>query len=438
MFRRLLPLAALLLSTGPAVAQSVTLAEAVQPGDVFQYDLTLAVKGQMKVDRNGKTDAVPVAATASHSFAERVEGLTASGAAGKVVRLYAAATSAGDTGLDRTVRTLSPERRLVVAQRTEGGTLHYSPDGPLRRDELELVAEHFDTLAVTALLPPGPVAVGATWPVPADAAQALLHFEGVVKAGLVGTLTAATDATATFTVAGAAEGLEGGALAKVRVTATATFDRKANRLVGLEWKQTDERAQGPASPAADVTATVTLKRTPLAAEPKALAEGRAKVPADDKPTPVMTALRYADDKGRYSFVYDRAWHVVGRTDSHLVLRLLDKGEFVAQATVTAWKKAAPGGHVSADEFKAVLGQLPGWEPAGTTADGLVPTDAGRWLYRVGMQGKQDGLAVAQTFYALAGPNGDQVLVTVLARPEAAGKVGVRDVALVNAIEFAAK
>jgi hypothetical protein len=93
MSSRLLPLAALLLSAGPAVGQSVTLAEAVKPGDVFQYDLTLAVNGQMKVERNGKTDAVPVAATAAHSFAERVEG------AGQVVRLYATATSAGDTGL---------------------------------------------------------------------------------------------------------------------------------------------------------------------------------------------------------------------------------------------------------------------------------------------------------------------------------------------------
>lgn len=429
MSSRLLPLAALLLAAGPAVGQSVTLAEAVEPGDVFQYDLTLAVNGQMKVERDGKTDAVPVAATAAHSFAERVEGV------GRVVRLYASATSAGDTGLDRTVRTLSPERRLVVARRTADGTLHYSPDGPLRRDELELVAEHFDTLALPSLLPPGPVAVNATWPIPADAVRSLLHFDGPAKGALVGTLTAVTDAAATFTVAGTAEGSEAGALVKATVAATATFDRVTNRLVALQWRQTDERGQGPASPAADITAAVTVKRTPLAAEPPELTAGRAKVPADAGPTPLMTALRYADDKGRYSLVHDRAWHVVGRTDDHLVLRLLDQGEFVAQATVTAWKKAAPGGHLSADEFKAVLGQLPGWEPAGTTADGPVPTDAGRWLYRVGMRGKQDGLAVAQTFYALAGPGGDQVLVTVLARPEAAAKVGTRDLALVNAIEL---
>ena len=67
--------------------------------------------------------------------------------------------------------------------------------------------------------------------------------------------------------------------------------------------------------------------------------------------------------------------------------------------------------------------------------GEVPTDAGRWLYRVTAEGKMDNLPVVQSYFLLAGPQGDQVVVTFAMKPEKAKAVGTRDVGLVNAIEF---
>ncbi len=435
---RSLPLLVLLVSAAPGRADGpVVLAEAPAVGDLCRTELTLSVMGKMKVDRDGKPDAVPVTATAVHTFAERVEVVGPGGRPERVVRHYAEAKSAGETGVERSTRALSGDRRVVVAARTPGGTLHYSPAGPLSREELDLVAEHFDTLALAGLLPPTPVAVGNTWPVPPDVARALLHLDGVVKADLVGTLTGLTAGEATFIVSGTAEGVENGGTVKAKVTAAGTFDRAAKRLAKLKWEQADERGQGPASPAMDLAATVTLTRA-AAAEPTELAAGRAAVPADGKPTPVMLLLRYADPAGRYAFVYPRDWRVVGRTADHLTLRLVDGGKFVAQATVTAWKAAPPGKHSSPEEFRATLGKLPGWAPTGVTADGEVPTDAGRWLYRVGTTGTQDGQPVAQAFYLLAGPHGDQVAVTVVCRADARDALGARDAALVNGVEFPAR
>ena len=57
------------------------------------------------------------------------------------------------------------------------------------------------------------------------------------------------------------------------------------------------------------------------------------------------------------------------------------------------------------------------------------------LPRLTAQGKQDGVAVQQTFYHLAGARGEQVAVTVLARADKVAKVGTRDLSLVNAVEF---
>ena len=427
----------LMVLVGPAYGQGVDLTDSIKPGDLCKYEIALSVEGKLKVEQGGKPAALPLTAKANHTFIERVESVDARGGVGFAVRHYTTATSESEVAAERAKRALGADRRLIVALRTAEGSLHYSPDGPLDREELELVAEHFDTLCLTALLPGKTVNLGDTWAIAAEAVQHACLFEGLIKSELVGKLTEVKENIATFTITGTAEGIESGAQARVSMTATGTFDVTAKRITGLTWEQIDFRSQGPASPAAEVKATVTLKRSP-AEEPKELnAEARVKVPADGKPNGVMIALRYADASGRFQFTYPRDWHVVGRTKDHLVLRLLEKGEFAAQATITAWKKAEPGMHTSPIDFKKVLTMLPGWEPD-VAEEGLVPTDEGRWIYRLAARGKQDGVAVNQTFFLLAGPNGDQVAVTFLAALEKAGKIGTRDLELVNGIEFPKK
>ena len=79
--------------------------------------------------------------------------------------------------------------------------------------------------------------------------------------------------------------------------------------------------------------------------------------------------------------------------------------------------------------------MPGWAPVETTEDGVVNAPVGHWLYKVAARGKQDGAEVHQTFYLFAGPNGDQVTVSVLASPEKGGKTSAREGQLLGAIVF---
>jgi hypothetical protein len=435
MFLRLRPWVGLftVLFGSPAAAQ-VTMTEAVKPGDYFRYEITLAVEGRLKVERGGRVEAIPLKARAAHTFKERTEAVDDRGGVSRVVRYYQSAASEAEAGPDRTRRELSADRRLIVAHRTPEGSRHFSPDGPLYREELELVAEHFDTLCIPALLPGQELMPGETWQISPDAAQHACLFEGLVKTELTGKLIDVADGVAGFEITGTAEGIESGAQAKVTVAAKGRYDMAAKRVTELTWEQTDDREQGPASPASEVKATITLKREALAEEPKELtAEARAKVPANGRVPEELEMLRYVDPDGRYRFTYPREWHAVGRTRDHLVLRLLDRGEFVAQATITVWKKTDPGKHEDPEVFKKLIGRLPGWEPEEVLADGPVPADAGRWLYRVMARGKQDGLAVVQTFYLLAGPGGEQIAVTVLARPDTAPRLGHRDLTLVKAV-----
>src|SRR5262249_19522468 len=162
----------------------------------------------------------------------------------------------------------------------------------------------------------------------------------------------------------------------------------AGRLVALQWKQKDERDQGPASPATTVEATTTLTRAPVALPAGLNDRALAAVPEGFEPAPQLLQLEHRDPRGRFDLLYARDWHIVGQTDDHLVMRLMDRGDFVAQVTVTPWpgpkgKAMAPG------EFREAMDRTPGWQPEQEIQAGEVPTEKGRKIYRLAFQGRLD-------------------------------------------------
>ena len=430
----------LLLADTLVRADTISLFEEVKPGDLWRYQIHLDVRGKMIVQREGKNEALPIQATGEHEFVERVHAPDASGGIGMVLRHYLRARSQSESAGEKMIRELAENRRLIVAKRSTQGTLHFSPNGPLTQEELELVAEHFDTLCLPAILPNRELREGETWAVPAAVVQHACLFEGLIKHDLVGKLEKVSPEIAEFSLQGTAEGIEYGAHAKLTITARGEYSRKTGRITRLTWEQVDNRQQGPASPATEMKARVIVTRTPLEQEPKELAaEVRTTIPSQEKDFPLAwTQLRYSDRPGRYEIIYGRNWHIVGRTRDHLVMRLIERGEFVGQATITRWKKADPGQHTNPADFKQVLNQLPNWRPEQILAEGTVPTDPGRWLYRLTVRGQQDGLPVIQSFYLLAGPQGDQVTVTVIIPQDQAARLNTQDLELVNAITFPAR
>jgi hypothetical protein len=160
------------------------------------------------------------------------------------------------------------------------------------------------------------------------------------------------------------------------------------------------------------------------------------VPQDFKVPDALQLVEYRHPKGKFELNYSRDWQVVGEPDGRLILRLMDRGDFVAQATITPWTPAEKGKHLSPDEFRAAMAEAPGWEAEKELQAGEVPGGGeGRWVYRVSMQGKADGVAVLQNFFLIAGPNGDQVVVAVTLTPKKAEQLGGRDLSLAGSVEL---
>jgi hypothetical protein len=412
----------------PAEAPAAyTLAEKPAVGECFRVGIDMTLTGELRVVVEGKPAPLRLSATARHAYHERLL------ADQKAARYYETATMTDSNS----TRELRPDRRLMVARRADDALTCFSPAGPLTRDELELVAEHFDSLAVTGLLPGKEVAAGGTWKIENATAQAACQFEALVKHDLTGKLIEVKDGAAWFEVAGTAEGIDLGAPVTMTVTAKGKFDLLTKRLVRVEWKQKEKRGNGPASPESESVVAVTLTREP-AEKPKELADvALVGVPGGETPAELLL-LTHPEAKGRFTLTHGREWHRTGGEGNQTIFRLLDRGEFVAQATFTVWDSAEPGKHISPTEFEQTMANTPGWEVEEVLEKSEAPADGGKWVYRVPARGNMDGVPVVQNFFVVAAPSGAQVVVAFTMKPGSVPKIGSRDIGLVGGIEFPKK
>jgi hypothetical protein len=415
-------------------AQTYPLAERAQPGDCFRVRLDLTVSGDIKFNKDGKQLILRQDVSASHLFSERVLSVAATGLPDKVARVYEKAGSRTRINGEGNERQLRADRRLLVAQRQKDQTLVYAPAGTLTRDEVELT-DHFDTLVHTGLLPGRAVAVGETWKLPTPLVQGLCTFEGITEQNLVCKLDEVKGPSARVTVSGAVTGIDLGALVKLTVEGSYEYDLGSSRLTKLEWKQREERDQGPASPAMTLQAATTLTRTPID-RPESLSDvALISVPEGFDPPVVLTQLEYRDAKAGYSMVYARDWQTVSQSDEHLVMRLIERGDFVAQLTITPWTRAEKGKHLSPEEFHQAMAETPGWEPEQELQAGEVPAESGRWIYRISALGQLDSTKVMQNYYLVAGPEGEQIVLVFTMTPKQADRIASRDLSLAGSIEF---
>ena len=430
-WRTLASLVVALTVTGAGQAQTYSLSEASLVDSYHQIQLSMTLTGTLKLFQDGREILLKESATATHDFVERVLEAGPDNIACKSARVYKNAKVSIVVDAEKLNRTLRSERTFLLAQRERGhdGVLTYCPKGTLTREELD-VADHFDTLAVTGLLPVKGVTVGESWKLSNSTAEALCHLQGLSDHSLTAKLERLQADVATISVNGTASGIDLGASVNSTITATCLFDTKKRSLGSLEWTQKDERGPGPVSPASALEMTVKLTRTPI--DPVNELSDVLLVPVRDvEPERSWTDVLFKDAKGRFEMTHTRDWLLVGCTPEHVVLRLMDRGEFVAQVSIAPWRKAEPTKHPTPDEVKSIVANSPGWAQDTLIKAEEVTLPSGQWAYLVAGEGDLDGVRAVQYVYFLAGPDGDQAILTFTMTPAQTQKLGSRDLEFVQ-------
>lgn len=422
-----------LLAANTLSAQGVNLTEAPLGQRCVRNELTMEFDGKITVKQEGKDVVFPHKANAKHVFVERyleVNGTVADRAA----RLYETA--------ERTIRfnndeastaSLRPARRFLATQRVKDLTVSFPPEGRLTRDEADLT-EHFDTLAVPGIVPGKTIEVGKSWPLANHVIAALCGLDGLSSHNVEGTLDAVKGSIAHARLIGKVEGIDKGAKVTLLVNGRMEFDSSTQNIAYVEWKQTESRQQSPISPAIEANVMIRLKREQIK-EPTDLNNNAiVPIPTAKAPPGDLTAIDHHDAHKRFTLHYPRDWHVTSpEGNSQLVMRLMERGEFIAQVTVSPWKKTDVKMVMALNDFSDLMARTPGWEEDKLQERKHLQETAKHHhtVYRVVASGELDSVKTWQYFYLVVGQNGEQCIVTFSVVPQHVQRLGVRDMELVR-------
>jgi hypothetical protein len=389
----------------------------------------MKLAGVIKLKDGEKTVALNLKAGAQHRFEERV--LTVQDCKPASVGRFYHQAKAEITLQDKSIsKTLRPDRRFQAAfLGTDNGTTAYSPNGPLTDEELELTGEHLDVLALPGVLPNREVAVGETWDVPLPVAQALAGLDGVISSKLQCKFDKIERNHALLALTGEVEGIVKGATLKANLAAGLVYSLDNKRFTSCSWRHKETKEQGPLNPATEVETEINATwRYGLAL--MEITDGKAATIAA-QPTPALLLLEYRDPLGRFSFHYDRNWGVVNKSEKQTVLRLLERGELIAQLNISPVPALKPGQHISLEELQKLTAEAPGFKLEKELEKTEIPAAAGFWIGKVSASGEASELPMQQIVYAVAGPRGDQAVLAFTVETEHAEKLAGRDLSLVK-------
>lgn len=332
--------------------ESVSMASNRAAGTIDRITASLEVAGHLQVLDKG-TELLPLklAVLANLQYDERSLNVPVLPEAPmRSVRFYDRALAAIQVDQEETHPTLRDDRRLVAVDVREGKATLYSPAGPLSHDELDLVDLQANTLLLDRLLPADRVAVGAKWS-HADALIAmLLGLDAVSTNRLESRLASVRDSIALVELGGDVQGAASGVSTEIKLRGKYQFDLVLKRITWFGVLIQEKRSIGHVGPGLDIVARLQIKIAPIDESPQLTEEALADLPLELSEG--STWLSYIDPQGGWQLLNDRRWFVTRDEPEAVVLRLVDRGEFIAQCNITPAPRIDPGKLSNLAKFQA--------------------------------------------------------------------------------------
>lgn len=428
-----------LTATAPSRAtepEKLSLARQERIGEVAKVQMVFKVGGDVRLASAGKSRDLPMGVEANLSYDEQLLSLGGTPKAPwRSVRYYHQADASIAVDKGNVKPALSGERRLVAVEALGGVNTLFSPAGPLSREELDLIDLPGSTLLIDQLLPREPVAIGDTWKHPDQLIFGLLGLDAVSFSDVQSVLAEVTDGKAKMTLAGAVHGAVGGVGTEIELKAKYDFDLKLKRITWFALLIKEKRAVGHVSPGLDVVAKLIVTITPIASsahlEPATLAK------LSTTPNPTVTRLVYAPTNGKWRFLYDRNWFVTSDEKDVTVMRLVERGDLIAQCNVSQLSAVAPGKLMTLAEFQSDIQKTLGTN-FGQFVNASQSTDeAGSSVYRVAASGTVSQLSVQWIYFLVANKQGQRISLAFTLESDLVERFGQADKALVSTLRFVA-
>ena len=287
-----------------------------------------------------KEVTTPLKVAAGFKYEERIlEFQTTEKPVLRSIREYSLAKAKMNIGDAEQTPDLGSNHKFVVCQINEKRANLFSPQGPFKSEQLLLFEMPGNTLSLDLLLPPKPVKIGGSWTIPNQALIPFLNIDGVMQNTLEATFLSVADDLAMVQIVGEAQGVYLGAFSEMTVNARYQFDLRTRRINWVGMLLEEKRSVGHAGPGLDVKARLQVKILPLDT-PNNLTETQVKA-FPLTPNESLLRLRYEHGRGAWRFHHPRSWYMILDERDKTLLRMLDKGNLVAQCNIVARPKIDP-------------------------------------------------------------------------------------------------
>jgi hypothetical protein len=411
-------------------ARKYALIAAHTPGELVRVEIALEIGGDFKLVNEGATKQLPMSVVAALKYDERLLGLDPAGLPSRSVRYYDEARASIKVDKGGEQPKLNENRRLIAVEKPEGQpAVLYCPGEPLRREEVDLIDVPGNSLLVDRLLPTEPVAPGQKWKLSDETLTNLLGLDAVSWSDVDSMLTTMPDGTtAEMLGGGSISGAVGGVSTEIELKIKYRFDMNRKRIYYLAMLVKEKRSVGHIGPGLDTVAKTIIKMTPLSTSQQ-LSE-TTNIP---KLSTELAQLGFESASAQFRFGYERRWYVTSDEPRLAVLRLLDRGELVAQCNISSLPsvKSPP----TLAEFQQDVQNSLGKNFGQFTNASQSTNDAGYTVLRVVAHGAVSDLPIEWVYYLVANPKGQRVSLAFTYEQNLTERFAQADRMLVNQLRL---
>ncbi|MFO0901421.1 MAG: hypothetical protein U0939_00395 [Pirellulales bacterium] len=397
-------------------------------GSLRQAVIQLASTGELKLNADGqKVTKRPVQVAAQMAYDETLTDKRA------VVRHYTQAQAELLVGKTRFTPQLDDAHHTLALHRDGEQAILYSPLGPLTRDELELAQVPGTAAPAEELLSLEPVGVNQTWAIPDAVLARLLWLDAVSSCDVQATLKSVSDDVALVTLQGPISGAVGGVATEIDLQAKLNYDLRQQLVTWLALQIQENRSIGHAAPGFETKSQIKLAFRPLESSPHLSTEYLATLPLEYQPGSAL--LQYESSEGRFRALLDRRWRLMVDRHDLTVLRLVDRGDLVAQCNLSRLPALAPGKQLPLEELQDDIKNSLGKNFRQFVEASQSVTDEGLRILRATVVGESSEISVQWNYYHVSNDKGQRLAIVFTFESSLLDRFADLDRSLVASLQF---
>lgn len=385
-----------------AVAAPTYLLKAdLPPGTDSEVTIKLEIGGELLLpSEKEEVKKLPIKVVGNQAYRERMVSWSPdSSSIVRAIRDYQSVTAKIEVADQTTNRTLPNDKNLMLAEVRDATSIVTGAFGNLTREQVDLVNEVGNTLAIDRLLPGREVAEGESWSHGNDVIGALLGMDHVAVCEVSSVVAEQVDGQVQIRLAGSVHGTIDGTVTEMELRAAYLFHLEMRRIVRFNLAIKENRKPSNVVPGLDVVAKAFVSINPSEQTfnvPPAVEQlaGRTSVP-------LSRTLVYESPKRNFRFEYDDAWYVTAEDRNRISFRYLHDHEVGATCILTILPARSSGRHTPLEQFEKDVRALLGDQLEAVSASTEWETKRGHYCLGVIAEGQVSDIPMQWRHYLVA-------------------------------------